>query len=278
MKLEPNLFIVGFQKCGSSSLFHILSEINDISVSNPKETFAFTDFDSPHFNADNNISNPKFDWNNYYGNKNSKYFLEASVCNFYQDTAINYISKLREKKVIFIIRNPIDRFVSTFDYYGKRIQNYGPILDLEEYFNIIKDNPNSIKVEGAKYAIDHGKYSYFIRRWKDKIGSENILVIGLKSLVMEPEPTILSICNFLKLPHPQFIEIQHRNKTKNIRSRRLDYYTKELFRGSGLGKSFLGKLYKKLNSSSSGPELSKEMASKLAEIYREEFELYKDYF
>ena len=41
--INANIFILGFQKCGSSTLFDVLANHSEISGTEPKETFFLTD-------------------------------------------------------------------------------------------------------------------------------------------------------------------------------------------------------------------------------------------
>lgn len=279
--MQPNLFIVGFQKCGSSSLFDKLVEHEDIKGTTPKETFALCDNNYQRFDIDKNISNSTFSWDNFRNesqNKTSKYFLEGSVINFYQERAINHIKDLNEKKVIFIIRNPIDRFRSTFDYYGKRLTNLGVINNLEEYYDIVRERSESIDVEGAKYAIEHGRYSKYIDRWTYEIGSENILLVGFKNLVSDTEDELKKISNFLDINKFKTNSIAFKNKTEVVKNKALNHYARRFFSGTGLGSTWMGSLYSRLNTTTKKTAVSQKLNLELRTFYQEEFIRYQDLF
>ena len=280
--MQPNLFIVGFQKCGSSSLFDKLIGHSDIEGTEPKETFALCDDDYEHFDKTKNIVSSQFQWGSYFSQSidavKRKYYLEASVCNFYQERALDYISTLKEKKVIFIVRNPIDRFRSTFDYYGKSITDFGVLSTLDRYYEIISEDSDKISKEGARYSIEHGMYSKYIDLWENSLGKENILVVSFKNLLKKPESEFKAISEFLGIEEFKNIDVAHANKSVNVKNKLLDHYGRRLFRGSGLGQTFVGKMYKKLNSTSTNTIISNDLQDKLQKIYQKEFERYGDLF
>jgi len=271
---SPNLFLVGIQKCGSSSLFNILSKHKDIICSDPKETFALTDNTSSNFNSKINISNSEFRWDDYFENQNAKYYLEGSVNNFYQNSALEYISNLSERKVIFIVRDPIKRFISTFNYYGRKITQFKSINNLDEYFNIVSNYFDKIDNEGAKYAVEHGKYCQFIATWTKALGSENVKVVVLERLISQPEEELKSLFNFLELPVLANTVIPHQNKTKNVINTRLNYFLLKYFRGLGLRKTFIGKFYRFMNTTPKKPSINNELKEKLINIYKSEYSIY----
>ncbi|HET8804252.1 MAG TPA: sulfotransferase domain-containing protein [Aequorivita sp.] len=278
---SPNLFIVGFQKCGSSTLFDLLVQRPEIVGSTPKETYALTDEDYQHFSSINNISNPDFDWGTFFSNEKAvKYILEASVCNFYQKTALEYIAKLPKKKVIFILRDPIERFQSTFEYYGPLVKtSLGSIPTIDAFYNLVSSKREMIHVEGARYALEHGKYLQYIKEWEKIIGRQNIHIVNFKKMLKFPELVMNEISIFLDIePCHNSVKLEHKNRTTLIKNKRLDYYVRRFFGGTGLGKTSLGDLYRILNGTRSKPPITKELRQKLEAIYSQEYKILSTYF
>jgi len=276
--IKPNLFLVGFQKCGSSSLFNFLSQHRDILACKPKETFALADNRAPMSMTTTNSSTADINWLEFYDQKKTKYYLEGSVNNFYQEKALSYISNLPTKKVIFIVRDPIERFVSTFDYYGRKLTKIGYINNLSKYYDLILNNKDKLDNDGIKYSLEHGKYSEHISKWEAEIGMENVKVIGLKQLSTQHEIEIRSLFDFLQLPCPTNFEIPHINKTKNLKNRKLNYLLMNTLNGNGLGQTYAGILYRKLNTTKKRPKIDNDLKLILEHYYKNEYALFGDKF
>jgi hypothetical protein len=278
--MVPNLYLVGFQKCGSSSLYKLLSQHPKIAVTQPKETFALVDDCDEHYNPVFNVRNDAFSWQDIQQNslQNINYFLEGSVCNFYQNTALDYIkSKKNQPKVIFIIRDPIKRFRSAFMYYTPRITNYQPIKTLNEFYKVLKFVEVDLNVDGAKYALQHGEYCRYISRWEYALGKDSIKVISFEALVKYPEQTASEIFVFLELKHVA-VTLNKENITKNIKYRQLNHYLKQIFSGSGLGKTKLGEVYLKLNRTHKKESIPETLQQQLEIYYKAEYKTYGDKF
>ncbi len=274
---KPNLFLVGFQKCGSSSLFDLLLQHPEISGSNPKETFALVDEHKTNYHCEMNVKNPGFDWDVFFVPQKTTYYLEASVCNFYQKTALDYIANLTYKKVIFIVRDPVQRFCSSYEYYGPHITTQ-PHTNLTEFFEVVSSQPEKIDVEGAKFALEHGKYVKYIRLWENALGKNNVHIVGMRNMLEYPDNCMKEISTFLDLqPMQEPVFLGHKNKTRHLRSKKLDFYIRRLMGGTGIGKSFLGNVYQKINSTNAKLMIGKDIRQKLVELYREEYQNLKEY-
>jgi len=278
-KMQPNLFIVGFQKCGSSSLFDLLVQHPEITGTIPKETFALADSTYENY-SEQNVKNTSFDWSSYIQDDNAsqaKYYLEGSVCNFYQRTALEYIKSLENPKVIFIVRDPIDRFISTYSYYGSTGVYLKPGTSLQTYFELIEKK--AFTKEALNYALEHGRYATYINQWEEELGAEQIHLVGLKPLQKNTESVVEQLWNFLKITPFETIEIKHKNKSRPMKYKQLNRFLVRYLGGNNLGDSFLGKAYKKWNVSKSGkPILSEKLKDTLINYYSREFDLYREFF
>lgn len=276
---NPNLFIVGFQKCGSSTLFNLLCQHPHIIGTEPKETFALTDVHYEHYNSQNSISNPVFSWSLYLKeSKDAKYYLEGSVCNFYQKSALDYIAQLPQKKVLFIIRNPVDRFFSTYHYFGNNGLYLKPGTSVTEFFDLLKNSCIETSKEGLRNALEHGRYVKYIDKWRQHIGAENIKVISFHSLLKNPLENINEIFQFLNIDPVKMVTLTQENKTMGVRFPAINRALVKAFRGNGLGESALGKVYKKVLQKKVEKIVDPELVEKLQREYKNEFEVYGELF
>lgn len=275
---KPNLFLIGFQKCGSSSLFDYLIQHPEIQGTSKKETFSLTDESYEHYTLENSVKNPNFDWSKYLDfNSNNKYFLEGSVCNFYQKTAQEYIRSIENAKVILLIRNPLDRFSSAFNYYGRNGVYLKPGTSIEEFYEISERKSSS--KEGVNFALDHGKYSIYISQWQALLGQESVLVIGMKDFLKNSEITAERISKFLNVNNDFPASINHKNKSLVVKNKKLHLILRKLASVFGFKNKALIEKYRSLSRKEAEKiALSKEMKAKLEAYYSEEFRLYSELF
>lgn len=276
----PNLYIIGFQKCGSSSLFEVLNSHPSIVGSDPKETFALVDPTFEHFNRDEHISNTDFSWSPYFKNaEGAKYLMEGSVCNFYQETAMDYIANIQDVKVIIAIRNPLDRFASCFNYSGQGGIHLPLETDLDSFFNLVQNS--YIEKDLLRNALDHGEYSKFIDLWYGLVERKNIWLTSFERLKHDFKNEMFNILGFLGLNHDLPVnQLPKKNLTRHIKNEKLHYYLRQIFKGWGLRESVAGELYRRFNRTEQhvSLEMSPELKLKLENYYQQELIDYKDYF
>ena len=110
----PNLFIPGAAKSGTSTLHEILNYHPNISMSSVKEPFFWVNQNFLHYTQKN--------WDNYLS-----LFKEKKNATFRGESSTGYmlfpefldrikILEVENLKLIFILRNPIDRIYSHYWY------------------------------------------------------------------------------------------------------------------------------------------------------------------
>tara|TARA_Y100000816_G_C26046848_1_gene548618 strand:+ start:43 stop:888 length:846 start_codon:yes stop_codon:yes gene_type:complete len=179
-----NLFIIGMQKAGTTSIFNFLSKSNLISYTKIKETNFFAD-NFPNISNYNSINlhtskiiNKHDLKNTFIMKKNSKFLLEGSVNNFYSKNAPQKIYTYNPSaKIILILRDPIQRLMSHY------------FMDLNLGLNT-KDINQSLLEElstGNSYGSDLGylKMSVITKNyenWTNFFSPKNILLINFEDL------------------------------------------------------------------------------------------------
>lgn len=205
---KPNLFIVGAPKCGTTFLYHVLLNSNEIVGSRIKE---------PNYYCRNEVSTlskivsrikiacNKFDAHNEYVysreaylklfegfNKNSKYFLDSST---------NYLLSLNaakeifndnpNSKIIICYREPTERLISHFKMgktngeLGLKTLNYciNKSSSLKEYK---LDNPYLLK--------QHSLYYESTRRFLKYFDKNQILFLEFNTIISNN----ISLYNFIE--------------------------------------------------------------------------------
>ena len=111
---KPNLFIVGFAKCGTTSLHEYLSTHPNVHASFPKE---------PHFFIEEGWrprpARTETEYLRFFAgaSKDARVFLDSSVFHVNSPAALRKIHEFNgEAKIIVMIRNPVDMLASFHNY------------------------------------------------------------------------------------------------------------------------------------------------------------------
>ena len=211
MNTNPNLFIPGFAKCGTSYLHDILDSHDEISMSKIKETHNFV--------LEKNykkITNSNFDFNfNYmFKNQMSKYNGESSTLNIMDSKFIKRIYHHCENpKFIIILRDPIERIISHFNWMSY-LGNVKLSFKDEIMNNMDKQfDPNKDFNGNYKNYILFSKYYENILNLK-RYFPNSYIVINLEMLTSDFSNTIEYVCSFLKIAN-SFKDIQIINSKIN---------------------------------------------------------------
>jgi hypothetical protein len=240
----PFFIIVGTQKGGTATLYRYLCRHSQISPAIRKEVHYFD------LNYDRGI-----DWYKAFFpytrelQKKEAITGEASPLYMYLKEVPNRIKKdLPEVKLIVLLRNPIDRAISHFEFYrAKGIEHRSQ----EEYLNEFNYSINSmvefekkLKNTNDKRSLSYvtrGLYSEQLERIFDKFDRDNLKIVVSEELFTHPQENVKSLFKFLNL-EIEDIGIAPRanyNKKKKVNSDLYkilqDYYSEEIQKISRLG-------------------------------------------
>jgi hypothetical protein len=280
LKNIPNLIIGGVHKSGTTSLFNYLSDHPDICGSKKKEI---------HYYTPMIYNKPIPELKNYFQffnhHKSEKYLLEASPSYLYgNELLINQLFKdLPNVKMIFILRNPVDRFTS---YYNHCVSKYiiDKDIDLISFFEYSKHEINNVKDHPFHRALKEGCYSKYLTNWLEK-GDQKIKLIFFDELKDNPKQTLISICNWLKIDESFYGNYTFNAENKTIYSKnallykisatlnmKLSYH----FRKMPQVKQKLKRIYYKLNGVKGYKTISAVEYEKISSYYSlEKMELLK---
>jgi hypothetical protein len=124
------------------------------------------------------------------------------------------VQKVREvlgenSKVIFLIRNPIERSWSNAKMTLLRNKKLQPVgMKLEDYIEFFE----------RKKQIDRTSYWKTIQNWENQFGKENLLVLFFDQISKDPYNMLKEICGFLEIDYSStyFKESAERNIFKGI--------------------------------------------------------------
>ena len=217
--MNPNLFVAGVPKAGTTSLFHYLALHPDIFPSNRKEPGFFHPFKIKDMAA-NLEAYKKF----FIGYSGQKYAIEATPGYFYGGketaTAINKYSP--ESKIIIVLRNPVERLFSFYKY-KKSLGHIDGNLNFDTYIVECKKQNDPIKRETYDFwAMIGGKYSKLLSEWYG-VFEERIMFCFFDDMIKDEPKFIEKICKWLDLDkkHIDDGKAKVQNKSMIYRSKRL---------------------------------------------------------
>lgn len=192
---QINCFLLGFPKCGTTSLMTWLATSPDVCISLPKETYAFCP----------ESGRPPLSFT--FNSTKSKVFIEGTTLNIYSQTLLTALT-LKPCKCIIAIRHPADQVTSWVNEISIR-QRKTPNLN----FTSPARGSEAIDINDT---LKIGSLGTITQRWVAALGHENILIISIGE--MESDQVTLSkrIEHFLSIRPPKGGIPQH-NKFREER-------------------------------------------------------------
>lgn len=118
-------------------------------------------------------------------------------------------------KLIFILRNPVDRAYSSFWY-----QRWRGAEDAQSFEEAVqKEQLRSREGEWAPHRMYLGKGRYIdhLQRLADMFGREQLYVLLLDDLKQDPQEAVDGVCAFLALDSYALVGVERRNQAKQPR-------------------------------------------------------------
>ncbi len=202
----PNLIIIGAQKCGTTSLHYYLGLHPQISMSREKELDFFIIEHNWHKGIDwyksNFIGETKIR-----GESSPNYTLYP----YYDGVPERMHSVVPGAKLIYILRDPIDRIIShyihncTFDE-----------LENRKISDVLTDLKNNLYICRSKYYMQ-------LEQYLNNFPKSNVLIITVEDLYEHRQQTLQKIFNFLNVDETfysnKFFKIKHKTTAKRRKNR-----------------------------------------------------------
>lgn len=214
--LKPNLFIPGFPKSGTSSLYSMLLEHPSIRGGKKKEPQTYSK-DYIYKRRLSLFSQWSFKYL-YNSNRKSRYIVDSSTSYLvYPKALLRIKNDTPDAKFIVIARDPIERIVSHYNWMvamGK----------VENRFQSEMKNEGLVKFDPAKHY--NGKYKNYV--WFSLYGKHlsslykifdrrSVLFLKFENLIENRERVLNEIWSFLNLKNAN-VELSHRNKTSKFKN------------------------------------------------------------
>jgi hypothetical protein len=198
---KVEFLIIGAQKCGTSSLFHWLSQHPALEACSKKE---------PHYFSKTTLTTNSI--NNYHRlfKDESKIWFEASTSysnalHEPEDIVANIYNYNPEMKFIYIVRDPIERIISAYKHYRRR----GIIKGSLE--NALNTMPSLLSI--SQYQL---QYNVYLRTFE----ANQFHIINFEDIINKTTQTqVLSdLTRFLDITHYGDISFSHRNNHLEVKN------------------------------------------------------------
>lgn len=219
-RLLPNFLIVGTQKGGTTSLYHYLTQHDNIDKSPIKEINYFNLLNSQHIN----------EYKHYFPLRINTLFNSKLICGEATPDYIIYpqIPKLIKEtipnvKIIMLLRNPVDRLFSHYSHnlmMNREWLTLNEAIDFEDKrigknkINIFTNKNDMIKNYSNYSYINKGLYYEQISYFKECFEDDKLLILQSEKLFKNPLE-ITNLClQFLNLSKLDKIEAEPQNTRK----------------------------------------------------------------
>jgi hypothetical protein len=277
-----NFVIGGTEKAGTTSVFDWLSAHPQVCASSRKET----DFFREGFTGDLTADARRYAGFFESCDRSQPVLMEASPG--YLGEAATVAPRVRalapDAKVLFILREPIDRLYSSYHFHRGKL-NLPPSLTFDDYiarciaFDTGAGAPRDLGL-GDWYlkALRFGCYSESLAIFRSQLPSRNIKVMFFEALRQDPLIFMAELSAFLAIDagfwtgfefHKSNVTFTGRNKTLHRLAMRMNAVAEPLMRRNpGLKKSLV-RAYKTVNQEREGYDPMSPGARKLlTEFYR----------
>ncbi len=218
------LIIAGTTKAATTSVFNYLADHPKICASNIKETGFFLDPDYPlpaKYRLEDGLA------------KYESYFIHCSASHIRMEATPDYLyspctpqkikTSLPLVKIIFVLREPIDRLVSWYRF-AKQIAGLPAQVDFEQYVNSqLRNNGSSSCIEQHMRALEQGRYSVYLKPYLDLFEQDQVFIAQYETLKRDPADVLDEVCLFAGIDPAFYVDYDFRvfNPTQSMKSARL---------------------------------------------------------
>jgi len=198
---KPNVFIVGFAKCGTTTLANLLSKHSSINMPSKKELHYFeSKYEDFPLNGPGDRKSPEIqsldDYLSFYKGASEPYLIDATPAYIVTDGVEKDLFEFNnEAKIIIMIRNPVQRCFSNYKHLvrdGKENLDFNNALKAEEE----RQEKNWSQFWRYK---DNSLYHDRIKKYYDLFGKKNVKVIITEEFKESQEVVVDNIIDWLDL-------------------------------------------------------------------------------
>jgi hypothetical protein len=271
--------IAGVNKAGTTSLFVSLSEHPDVVASAVKETRYFL---PARYGED---LEPEAVWERYFAaHPGRPVRLEATPSYFYGGAAVAraFTKVLDQPRVLLVLREPVARAVSFFEYQKVRLR-FPPELTMEAYLaqaDALGDTVGRDPGTERFMAVAGGRYADWLPEWWEVLGHDAVRIVWFEDLVGDRGAAVVrDVATWLGLDADRLpaAGLRSENRTTAYRHARLQRFAlwandaaeRWLRKVPGF-KRWLRALYFRLNGrTASAPDVAEATRAELARRFEE---------
>lgn len=195
-RIIPNLFIVGSQKAGTSSLRDWLNQHPDVWFLMNLEPNLFAD----DVEGCEDYTDKKWYLSLFPKDAKEKYVGEKSARYLYSRESAKRIKKFNPNaKIIIILREPAEMIFSSFRHL--RSSGLEPIKDFRRALSLEEERKKKLGTKFLRNFFYKESADYYpqIKRYIDAFGKKNVKVVLLEEIKKNPQKVYDEICEFLKI-------------------------------------------------------------------------------
>jgi hypothetical protein len=177
--VRPNLLVIGAAKCGTTSLHEYLDAHPQISMSRQKELDFFVA--EKNWRRGLDWYEAQFPPAQVRGETSPSY----SAYPFYLGVPERIHNVLPEARIVYLVRDPIERIVSHYEYRAVTYREMGTLDDVlaDPYL--------------ARWFVDISRYALQLERYFEYFPADDVLVVDADALAADPASALASIFAFL---------------------------------------------------------------------------------
>jgi len=198
----PNWIIIGAPKSATSTLFRWLVDHPEVAGPPEKETYYFVDPGTHMFRPDRNFRD-----NGLAGyealfrscDPSAKAVIEATPGYLYSETALRQLPKLPSRpKFIVVLREPVAQLRSLFCYFQQNWNWIPRSMTFRDFIAAAENGSSDFAGnELARNALSNAWYPDHLRRWRDAVGGDRLLVLLFEELVSDSRATVRQVAGDL---------------------------------------------------------------------------------
>ncbi|WP_251923363.1 sulfotransferase family protein [Salinibacter ruber] len=179
-----NLSVIGVNKTGTSWLYYLLDQHPDVFMADAKELYYFGE-EGPDEERPETLEAYH---RHFPFDRNHRYFGDATVMYYKSATTADEIRAYNpDAKLLAIVRDPIQRLLSQFQY-NKQLGLIDEATSLSE------------ALPDRRYLVDTSHYEETLPAYTDRFGADQFKVVSLEAGRADPEAFWAALLDFLSLP------------------------------------------------------------------------------